>query len=78
MFPTADEYITDSLNRLQLARKYLTDLQNAMMMDGETGQALGTIAGGIKQALEKTPFFGEEFQKEIILEKAKKIYCRAA
>ncbi len=74
IFPTADEYIAHSLNLMQLPKKYFPDFQKAMMMDGEVGKATGAVAAGLQEAIEKMPMMKEEFLKERIQEKAKKIY----
>lgn len=74
MFPTADEYIAHALSLMQFPKKYFSGFKKAMMMDGEVGKAIGAIAGGLQEAIEEMPMMREEFLKERIQEKAKRIY----
>ncbi len=74
IFPNKEDYIAYQMNGMQAVKEYLTNIQNAMMMDGEKGQIIGAMFEGMQKAMEGMQELREQTVKDKIIEKAQKIY----
>jgi hypothetical protein len=68
IFPTADDYIRFREQGAKVIDDYLTNVQKAMAMDGETGAAIGVAFGAAQDAIGHF----KEFTDSCLIEQTKK------
>ena len=74
IFPTKEAYIAYSQGSLAEIKGFLSGIQKAMKMDGEMGQMLGAMVGGIQQAVESMDELNDQIYAEKVQTDAKRIY----
>jgi len=74
IFPTADDYVAFQDKFRKAGKKYLTDVQKAMTMDGELGMIIGNFVGALQEATEQFKEFIEDYRVEKAKKDVQKIY----
>ena len=74
IFPTKEEYLAHAVSENQAIKDYLAQVQQAMMLDGEAGQFMGAMIGGVASAVDELTKLNEQKIKDKTVEKAQKIY----
>jgi len=73
-FRQADDYVAFQDKFRKAGKKYLTDVQKAMTMDGELGMIIGNFVGALQEATEQFKEFIEDYRVEKAKKDVQKIY----
>ena len=74
MFPTPEEYRAFTQGGIEAVRNFYQQAQNALMTDGEMGQALGGQIGAIGKVMEKAQEMCQKIQGNYLEKTIQEIY----
>jgi hypothetical protein len=74
VFPTAEDYLSTQKEAMEMVSDYFNKVQSAMMQDGEIGQVMGAVFGGMQKAIKESQGLIADARTETTYKQIKEIY----